>query len=204
MSALMMMRNRSSNSTTKPSVIGQTRADYMPTSYARRSTPLCRQAAEIAYHHPNPACRCVAGRWSTPDGCERSPQDRNFKACVIGAASRGCAPRSTQAGQLCFPEYRDDGERGRGPRFQQLPQNVIHDVARPLHLFAPGCGLVAAEADQRPVVQGCCGDGLPGAVGTARRAVVAIITDDARGNGRRAAGMCERNLVDAWSRPGRR
>ena len=110
MSALMMMRNRTSNSNTKPSVIGQTRADYMRKLDELREEVhggARRQAEEIAYHHPNPAQGALLTLVNTGRMWERSPQDRNFGHVRIGVGGSRLRTKIDPPANVPPPEYRE-------------------------------------------------------------------------------------------------
>ena len=183
MSALMMMRNRSSNSNTKPAVIGQTRADYMRKLDELREEVHKggrRQAEEIAYHHPNPTQGALLTLVNTGRMWERSPQDRNFGHVRIGVGVSRLRTKIDPPANVPPPEYRETVTAVAARDFM-LAQNVIHDVARPLHLFDQMGWSFFADPEQRPAVQAmlramvcqlCVWHG-PDVV------QVAIITDDA-------------------------
>lgn len=182
MSALMMARNRSSNSKTKPSVIGQTRGDFMRKLDELRHEVhegARKQAAEIAYHHPNPTQGALLTLVNTGRMWERGPQDRNFGHVRFGVGVSRLQTKINPPANVPPPEYRETVTSVAAREFL-LTQNVVHDVARPLHLFDQLGWSFFAEPEQRAVVQGmlravlcqlCVWHG-PDAV------QVAIITDD--------------------------
>ena len=203
MSALMMMRNRSSNSKTKPSVIGQTRADYMRKLDDLRDEVhkgARQQAEEIAYHHPNPSQGALLTLVNTGRMWERSPQDRNFGHVRMGVGVSRLRTKIDPPANVPPPEYRETVTAVAARAFL-LSQNVVHDVARPLHLFDQMGWAFFGDEDQRPTIQGmlralvcqlCVWHG-PESV------QVAIITDDAASWewAKWLPHVRDRNLVDA-------
>jgi DNA segregation ATPase FtsK/SpoIIIE-like protein len=136
-------------------VIGQTRADYMRKLDELRDEVhggARRQAEEIAYHHPNPAQGALLTLVNTGRMWERSPQDRNFGHVRIGVGVSRLRTKIDPPANVPPPEYRETVTAVAARDFM-LSQNVIHDVARPLHLFDQMGWSFFAEPEQRPVVQ---------------------------------------------------
>ena len=160
MSVFMMMRNRGAggaNEKARPAALAQSRVDY-----ARKLDELredvhegaLAQAREIAYHHPNPTEGALLTLIGTARMWERSPNDRNFGHVRIGVGVTGLRTRIQPPQKVPPPEFRETATAIAARDFL-LSQNVVHDVARPLHLFDQmGWTFFTAADDQRPTVQG--------------------------------------------------
>ena len=157
MSALMMTRHRGGGAEkTKPAVIGQTRADYLRKLDELR-VDIHRgardQAAEIAYHHPKPTDGALLTLVNTGRMWERGPNDRNFGHVRMGVGISRLQTRIEPPTKVPPPEYQEP-ITSMAARDFLLAQNVVHDVARPLHLFDQKGWSFFAEPEQRPLVQG--------------------------------------------------
>lgn len=157
MSMLMMMRGRGgANDKNKPAVVRQTRADYLRKLDELRHEVhegARAQAAEIAYHHPNPTQGALLTLVNTGRMWERSPNDRNFGHVRIGVGVSRLHTKITPPTKVPPPEFRETVTAVAARDFL-LAQNVVHDVARPLHLFDQMGWAFFAEPDQRSLVQG--------------------------------------------------
>lgn len=157
MSMLMMMRNRGGgNDKNRPPVVRQTRADYLRKLDELRQEVhegARAQAAEIAYHHPNPTKGALLTLVNTGRMWERNPHDRNFGHVRIGVGISRLQAKITPPTKVPPPEFRETVTTVAARDFL-LAQNVVHDVARPLHLFDQMGWAFFAEPEQRALLQG--------------------------------------------------
>ena len=157
-SMLMMLRNRGGggNEKTKPAALAQTRVDYMRSLDDLREDVTVgakEQAAEIAYHHPNPCNGSLLTMVGTGRMWERRPTDRNFGHVRLGLGVTRLRTIINPPQKVPPPEYRETSTAIAARDFL-LAQNVVHDVARPLHLFDQMGWAFFAEEAQRPLLQG--------------------------------------------------
>ena len=159
MSVFMMMRNRGGgqNEKARPAALAASRVDYARTLDELREDVhegARAQAREIAYHHPNPSEGALLTLVGTARMWERSPNDRNFGHVRIGVGVTRLRTKILPPQKVPPPEFRETATAIAARDFL-LTQNVVHDVARPLHLFDQmGWSFFTAEDDQRPIVQG--------------------------------------------------
>ncbi|MFA5712126.1 cell division protein FtsK [Mycolicibacterium sp.] len=157
LSMFMMLRNRGGGTDkTKPAALHQTRVDFLRNLDELRDEVIVgarEQAAEIAYHHPNPSNGSLLTMVGTGRMWERRPTDRNFGHVRIGRGVTRLRTIITPPQKVPPPEYRETSTAIAARDFL-LTQNVVHDVARPLHLFDQMGWAFFAEEDQRPLVQG--------------------------------------------------
>lgn len=159
-SMLMMLRNRAggSNEKTRPAALMQKRVEYHRKLDELRTDVhegAREQAGEIAYHHPNPANGSLLTLVGTGRMWERRPVDKNFGHVRMGLGLTRLQTHIAPPNNVPPPEYRETSTAIAARDFM-LSQNVVHDVARPLHLFDQmGWCFLAAEEQQRPAIQGC-------------------------------------------------
>jgi DNA segregation ATPase FtsK/SpoIIIE-like protein len=111
------------------------------------------QAREIAYRHPDP----VNGSLTTLIGSGRmwecSPRDHTFGHVRLGVGMQRLKTVLIPPEKVPPPEHRET-VTAMAARDFLLTQNVVHDVARPLHLFDQPGWCFFAEPAQRATVQG--------------------------------------------------
>lgn len=157
MSMLMMLRGRGGgDKKNKPAAINHERAVYLRSLDVLRAkihASAEAQAREIAYHHPDPTRGALLTLTGTARMWERMPNRHNFGHLRMGVGVTRLKTKLIPPDKVPPPEYRET-VTALAARDFLLAQNVVHDVARPLHLFDQMGWSFFAEDDQRAVVQG--------------------------------------------------
>lgn len=160
-SMIMMMRGRMAGGDKKNqgSAKNQERADYLRKLDELRADvhkAARAQAAEIAFHHPDPTDGSLATLIGTPRMWERTPVRRsNWGHVRLGVGVTRLKTKLTPPTKVAPPEFRETVTTVAAREFLQA-QNVVHDVPRPLHLFDQIGWSFFAEPHQRETIQGCC------------------------------------------------
>ncbi|MBU8819277.1 cell division protein FtsK [Mycolicibacterium goodii] len=155
-SMVMMLRNRGDKSK-RPAQMNQRRADYTRKLDEQRASlheDALAQAREIAYHHPDPRNGSLLTLVGSHRMHERGPDKYNFGHVRMGVGFTRIKTTIVPPEHVPPEEVRET-VTAVAARYFLLSQNVIHDVARPLHLWdEPGWAIFCERDDQRPVVQG--------------------------------------------------
>ena len=157
MSMIMMLRTHGGGDRkNRPAAVNHRRADYLrelDELRERLHTSAADQAHEIAYHHPDPASGSLLTLVGGDRMWERRPGERNFGHVRLGMGVTRLKTRLIPPDKVPPPEFRET-VTAMAARDFLLAQNVVHDVARPLHLFDQMGWALFADPDQRGVVQG--------------------------------------------------
>jgi DNA segregation ATPase FtsK/SpoIIIE-like protein len=156
-SVLMMLRTRGGGDRkNRPAAVNHRRASYLRVLDELRGdlhASAAAQAREIAYRHPDP----VNGSLTTLIGSGRmwecSPGDHTFGHVRLGVGMQRLKTVLIPPEKVPPPEHRET-VTAMAARDFLLTQNVVHDVARPLHLFDQPGWCFFAEPAQRATVQG--------------------------------------------------
>ncbi len=157
-SMMMMMRNRGGGEKkNRPSVLNAERADYHRQLDDLRDdvhAAAAAQAREISYHHPDPREGALLSLVGTPRMWERTPDKTNWGHVRLGVGVTRLNKKLTPPVKVPPPEYRETTTAVAARDFL-LAQNVVHDIARPLHLFDQiGWSFFDDSGEHRAVVQG--------------------------------------------------
>ncbi len=157
MSMIMMLRNRGGGEKkNRPSVLNEQRADYHRRLDELRDevhAAAAGQAREITYHHPDPREGALLTLVGTPRMWERTADRSNFGHVRLGVGVTRLKKKLTPPLKVPPPQYRETTTAVAARDFL-LAQNVVHDIARPLHLFDQIGWSFFDDGQRRDVVQG--------------------------------------------------
>jgi DNA segregation ATPase FtsK/SpoIIIE-like protein len=156
-SMLMMLRTRGGGDRkNRPAAVNHRRASYLRGLDELRDGlhgSAEAQARETAYRHPDPATGSLATLIGSGRMWECSPRDHTFGHVRVGVGMRRLKTVLNPPEKVPPPEHRET-VTAMAARDFLLAQNVVHDVARPLHLFDQPGWCFFAEPAQRATVQG--------------------------------------------------
>lgn len=156
-SMLMMMRSRGGGDRkNRPAAINHRRASYLRGLDELRDDlqeGAAAQATEIAYRHPDPVSGSLATLVGSGRMWECVPGNHNFGHVRLGVGISRIKTVLDPPDKVPPPEHRET-VTAMAARDFLLAQNVVHDVARPLHLFDQPGWCFFAEPAQRATVQG--------------------------------------------------
>ncbi|OBI24295.1 cell division protein FtsK [Mycolicibacter sinensis] len=158
LSMVMAMRNRGGgDKKNRGAAKNQERADYLRVLDELREDvhkAARAQAAEIAFHHPDPCDGSLATLVGTARMWERGPDTRgNWGHVRLGVGVTRLKTKLTPPMKVPPPEFRETVTTV-GARDFLHEQNVVHDVPRPIHLFDQIGWAFFAEPEQRATIQG--------------------------------------------------
>jgi hypothetical protein len=157
MSVMMMLRTRGGGDRkNRPAAVNHRRASYLRNIDELRAElheSAAAQAREIAYRHPDPVSGSLATLIGSGRMWECSPGDHNFGHVRLGVGMSRLKTVLIPPDKVPPPEHRET-VTAMAARDFLLAQNVVHDVARPLHLFDQPGWCFFAEPVQRATVQG--------------------------------------------------
>jgi DNA segregation ATPase FtsK/SpoIIIE-like protein len=156
-SGLMMLRTRGGGDRkNRPAAVNHRRASYLRVLDELRGDlhkSAAAQAREIAYRHPDPANGSLTTLIGSGRMWECSPRDHTFGHLRLGVGMQRLKSVLIPPEKVPPPEHRET-VTAMAARDFLLTQNVVHDVARPLHLFDQPGWCFFAEPAQRATVQG--------------------------------------------------
>jgi len=156
-SMVMMLRSRGgANRNSRPAAVNDRRAAYLRELDELRDRlheGAAAQAREIAYHNPDPTDGSLLTLVGSGRMWERRPGGRNFGHARMGLGMTRLKTALNPPDRVPPPEYRET-VTAMAARDFLLAQAVVHDVARPLHLFDQMGWCFFAEPEQRATVQG--------------------------------------------------